>query len=385
MSNRLTDKLSPELRILVSAMRHATSDTGGTSQNAQEYRSALHTFDNDKLLILATNHNIRPLLSIFTELQPYLVDRTKNILTHIQLKSIRRNLKLVHVYHKIYESLTASGISVLPMKGNLFVAEYYRNNQLREMGDLDILIPPDQVVKAMGVLKSVNILPDFGRGTETDTAQSKWLHKQLSSKSQCEARFKSEGQVIDLHWEVSQPHYFQRLGYEQLFQHASIRDFFGKQVLLPHSDHVFWMLLTHHGGKESWLRLRHLVDLHLAMKHHYHIKSGAGTQSTAFNYDQVIDAHLIDMVAGWQLGSTFQDGIAILKGLELDGVARDESGLSARHEDYLSTLWNHTDRRSFSSIMMRNFLRYMRRDHNVSSTRYFYSYARNVFSNRVTR
>lgn len=373
--------------MVVSAIRSRVAQDRDPVQWQTDLQSRIiHAgFDSRHLLTLATIHNVRPVLSAYSAIHPHLDDSVLNHLKTAQTRTIGRNLKLVHVYHQIFEALSNEGIPVLPMKGNLFVAEYYGNQQFREMGDLDILIPPDYVVKSLEVLKSIEVVPDFGKGMHNHDTQVSWLNRQLRSKSQCEARFRSSGMVIDLHWDVSQPHYFQRLGYARLFENASHRDFFGKSVLLPHPDHIFWMLLTHHGGKESWLRLRHLIDLHMALRYYHGINPGTVDSTQPFDYDHVMDSGLMSRIGGWGLGTTFSDGVSILKGLELDGVRRDEVSLSDPHIQYLTRVWDETNRRSFPAIMLRNLIRYMRRDESISMSRYIYSYARNVFSNRVTR
>jgi hypothetical protein len=358
--------------------------------------------DTERLLKLAAHHKLRPVLLAYDRevnvLPPEARQKLELQCTHI----IAKNLRMVRLYHLISEVLTEQQIPVLPLKGNLFLSRYYQNQQLREIGDLDILIPPEYILQASDVLRKIGVNPDLGPDKSSESDQNSYLHRKLNSSSQCEAKFKYQDIHVDVHWELTHPHYLVGLNSSDLFSKAAPDDFFGKQVLMPHSDHTFWMLVAHHGGKENWTRLRHILDMVLSLDvRNWSTSSQIVNNSinssqnvnTEINSSQNVNFEALnqnplnseDHVAlSFGLERVYQDGHVLAQWITGGFQNNPMDEFSSKHRELLILMWeNQHSYRSKKAIIARQRLRFLRRSKSVSLVSLVIGYINSVIGNRI--
>lgn len=347
-------------------------------------QAASPNFDVDRLLRLAAIHKLRPVLLAYDKEYNILPAKSRQQLELQCVQIFAKNLRMVRLYHVISETLSAADIPVLPMKGNLFLSRYYQNQQIREIGDLDILIPPEYMIQATEVLREVDVVPEFGSSYNSSDLQKEYLTKRLESRSQCETKFRFQDIHVDVHWELTHPHYLVGLRQKDLFSMATKDEFFGKNVLMPDPSHTFWMLVAHHGGKENWTRLRHILDFALALEHQH-----ANENSQNENYDIVISQIVIlrKGARDLKLDQVFEDGCKLVELLTLnDKEIALTDVFSARHSAILVSFWeNKHDPRSKIAIFNRQLLRYLRKSKSTNSFAFLMSYIRSVLSNRTIK
>jgi hypothetical protein len=153
-----------------------------------------------------------------------------------------------------------NGIRALPYKGLLFLEKIYDNQQLREIGDFDLL------VSKADAIKSIRLLLESGFKLKVHEVVNEQILNDIVSKTpNYEVGLYKElpsGVIfhIDLHWEVCEaPQYNFKM--DDILDSASLDHFQGEKCLLPNPAYQFKMLLNHHGGRDCWLSLKHVVDL----------------------------------------------------------------------------------------------------------------------------
>jgi hypothetical protein len=343
--NTLYDRLSPELKLLVLAIRHVTRNGGrldfrsrgpsgdhdaqtpdmGQKPIQRQKMAPIPHFDAQTLLLLATKHRLRPILLEFDRHAGFLSSTDRTRLEALQMVQVRQSLAQVHALQRVTEALARQGIDLIPMKGNLLVQELYRNNQLREMGDIDFLLQRDQVFEAVHVLKRLGyaLRPDVY--PQADRYQDELVRSLVASPYQSELPLSNGVSSLDVHWGVAQPHFGLPLDATGLFERAEKRAFFGAPTLMPDLSDTWWMTVTHHGGKEFWKNLRHLLELDL-----FEQQLATGNPETARKLDQIArESHLTD---------TLELGRALVAELidEREALSSEHRNRVQRH---LFTLW----------------------------------------------
>ncbi|MBO0949350.1 nucleotidyltransferase domain-containing protein [Fibrella forsythiae] len=221
----------------------------------------LKQLDWKELYRLANFHRIRPLLTDeltrnksikYPNSQPFF-----NFYTYQTLK----NLALIVESARLLSVFDQHSIPVLPYKGTLFIREFYPKKNIRELDDIDFLFKPESVSEAIKLLQADGYSLSVRDGPISDAEENARILRMLADKGKYELSMKKDKFTIDVHWDLM--YYFlpYQVEYDQFFLRASKKPFYSTICHVPDSETIFWMLILHHGGKEFWLRLKHLVDL----------------------------------------------------------------------------------------------------------------------------
>jgi hypothetical protein len=306
----LYDRLSPELKLLVLAMRHVTRNGGRLDfsspspntnpvsvssetplgPNLRQELAHIPQIDTKLLFSMAAKHRLRPILLEFDRHAGFLSPTDRTRLEALQMVQVRQSLTQVHALQQVITELSKHGIDLIPMKGNLLVQEIYGNHQLREMGDIDLLLRREQVIEAVHVLKQLGyaLRPDVY--PQADRYQDELVRNLVNSPYQSELPLSNGVSSLDVHWGIAQPHFGLPLDTTGLFERAEKRTFFGASALIPSLTDTWWMTIIHHGGKEFWKNLRHLLELDLFEQH-----LATGNPETARKLNQLAhQTHLTD-------------------------------------------------------------------------------------------
>ncbi|AWV97405.1 nucleotidyltransferase domain-containing protein [Arcticibacterium luteifluviistationis] len=136
-------------------------------------------------------------------------------------------------------------IKMIPFKGVVFQDALYSKG-LREAGDIDILVSKNDLEKTLKLLWNDNYRFTLPHSFVTI---EDYIHLFDSAHEQCETPLIKNNSHIDLHWNI----------HHSFLPYNLAPNFI--QNLTTDSDRIFWTLLVHHGAKEFWLRLKHLIDL----------------------------------------------------------------------------------------------------------------------------
>lgn len=237
------------------------------------------------------------LLSARTHLSASLEDRLENLLREdLDWGYIQRKSQAHHVYPLLYNSLRRfercvpsevlsqmrsearqnglrnrlareellrvlgrfqeQGVRGMPFKGPTLAESVYGDLSLRVFGDLDILVPPDQVLKAKAALISLGYTPllSLNRAEE-----------RLYLRTDCEYHFgrPTPGggfSVVELHWSILLSSFTVSLDAGLLWQSASEVEVEGVRYARMSRENQF-LAICLHAWKHFWKPLQCICDL----------------------------------------------------------------------------------------------------------------------------
>jgi hypothetical protein len=163
----------------------------------------------------------------------------------------QRVLRMSAVLLRVLDLLAEQGIVALPFKGPLLTELVFGDTALRQIADLDLLLPEGEVAGARQVL--------LGAGfNDGDTGPLNWR----LTRADCELGLvhSDSGVLVELHWRTGPRFARASFAAEALLLRAQSAPLLGRSVKsLCHED-VFFVMCTH-GCTHEWERLEGLATL----------------------------------------------------------------------------------------------------------------------------
>jgi len=228
--------------------------------------------DYSKLIQLAEYHGI------YTFLHQHLVRHGANLIPPAVLVRLRQSarIKARHNFFLAAELLRIKtlfderNIRYLSFKGPCLAIQAYRSLSQRVFLDLDLIVSPDDVPKAIDVLSTGGYSQEPQRNPPMST---ELMRSQLFRRFSNEQSFAiRQGQredpafVVDLHWNIAE-HSVMHILPETLHQFATEVDIFGRLVPTLQVE-LALVLLCAHGTKHHWELLKWLVDIYELLRSH---------------------------------------------------------------------------------------------------------------------
>lgn len=169
--------------------------------------------------------------------------------------TVRQALQLAFEAVRIQAALDAAAIPVLFIKGSALALLAYGNLGIKHAWDIDMLVRPDQVLKACKVLLEagyVRTVPPSNFGDEPFFAWTEFAHEIVFHN---EAR----ASYIELHWRLSNsPALLSHISACSSSRSVTV---YADQALRTLNDEDMFTYLCHHGAHHAWSRLKWLSDL----------------------------------------------------------------------------------------------------------------------------
>ena len=170
------------------------------------------------------------------------------------LLTARSNLAWLQEWRRILQAFEDAGISVISLKGPALALLAYRNITLREFGDLDLLVRPNDLLMARNALLREGYQLRFPLTCDTDAAWFRSRNRQLDFvNSELDT-------LIDLHWGALHDMFSFQLPVDQLFESAQVEHYEGISFLSLSPEYLL-LFLCAHGTKHCWPDLRGLCDV----------------------------------------------------------------------------------------------------------------------------
>lgn len=209
--------------------------------------------DWDLFLDLAMHHRIYPL--IFPKLKliekKWIPDYVINSLSNQYKRNTFQMLYLSAEMEKISRLFTEYQIRLLILKGPVLSADLYGDISLRTCGDIDVLVPIqdlekiDQLLSMQGYLKDDYI--------QTILGDWKWRHHHVTY-------YHSQKQIkIEIHWRLN-PGPGKEPSFEELWKRKRISSLTTYPIYYLGREDLFLFLVSH-GSRHGWSRLRWLTDI----------------------------------------------------------------------------------------------------------------------------
>jgi hypothetical protein len=222
------------------------------TQTQQPPAVLLQPLDWVRLLQLACRHGVLPCLyrSLHT-LSPNIVpqDGLTALRHHFQANA-QRNLFLTGTLLKLLRLLEAHGIAALPYKGPVLAALAYGNVALRQFGDLDLLVRPQDADRAKALLWAQGYRWLDGH-PPTHFPRLLKVYELVSP----------DGHVlVELHWALTSATFFFPLDPASLWTRLETVSLLETPVRSLAPEDLL-LILCVHGAKHHWSRLGWICDV----------------------------------------------------------------------------------------------------------------------------
>jgi len=224
----------------------------GLSYFAQDFATAESTMgvNWERLLELLKKHRACSIFqnSTLNQIQNFpdwfqkgLVDRSEQTAAHA--------LKLLKDLKDVVSALQKEGVQSIALKGVLLAARVYPSLNLREGGDIDLLIRKNDFEMAQKVL------------TRLGYAHSNCLKNTPGLSLEGSAVFTSAetGTTIDLHWRLLES-WYPSISENEIWSQQAKFSFASFEFNLLRPEHEL-IYLCQHGTKHMWCRLSWIIDL----------------------------------------------------------------------------------------------------------------------------
>lgn len=248
-------KLIAELPAVDASAARLVLACAQVAPSREDVRPLVAAADLPQAAALADLHGITPLLFRYlsgptpAEVPASLMDSLRRQVYRVS----RRNLELTGELIRICRLLDQEGIRALPYKGPTIALQAYGDLAARQFEDLDILIPP----------------ADLDRAIETVHAAGYTLYPQVTPaqyrsyrRSECEVWMANadETLTVELHWAVRERLYAFPLDIDAVSARSRPLRLAGSQVLSIAVEDLL-LILAAHGIKHAWHRLKWIRDV----------------------------------------------------------------------------------------------------------------------------
>lgn len=172
--------------------------------------------------------------------------------------NIGHNLKTVGALRQLVSTLNNEDIPFLLFKGPITSLDAYGSIAGRPFVDLDLLIQPSDIRRAVEALQKLSFVPEFLEDARTGEVRLLQYHLPM--------RHVEGGKMVELHWRVV-PRYFPfHFDYEGMWSRRRTCNVLGTAVPAPSQEDA---VLFHcvHAAKHGWMRLEWVSTLgHLMVK-----------------------------------------------------------------------------------------------------------------------
>jgi Uncharacterised nucleotidyltransferase len=210
----------------------------------------------------AFHHGVLPLLSRGLH-SLHSDDIPKALLAHLNdaLRVItKRNLFLTAELLTLLKLFQEAQIRALPLKGPVLAAVAYGNPLLRHFGDLDILMPREDILKAKEILVRRGYQPKYKLTYSEEAAYLRSHHDYKFVNT-------TDGVAIDIQWGITQWSFAFPIAFEDVWKRHEEVSLVGATARnLSLEDSL--LILCVHGAKHRWEQLRWICDIAELVKTH---------------------------------------------------------------------------------------------------------------------
>jgi len=241
----------PDARLLLACLR-PTVKSGDGAELAQLMGES--SFNWKRLLLLADVHGLLGLLHkrlepCGRELVPQEV--REHLREHYE-ENRRRQMALTQTLIELLRLLDWREIPVIVFKGPLMARALYPDPAVRDIADLDLLVPPVEVLKVKAMLLEAGY-----QAEKSFTARQE--RDYLRFNSQYHFTHPSSGIPVEIHWRFFPSHCQDRLAAEVWARAQPIYLSGARALRLAPEDQFIY--LCHHGRNHTWAILKFLGDL----------------------------------------------------------------------------------------------------------------------------
>jgi hypothetical protein len=212
----------------------------------------------EALLDLAEQHGTRQLLyqaisGVAESVTAAVPANEMHLLQESHQLNLRKALRLSRELMRILDRLSGLGIAAMPYKGLAVAEAIYGDIALRQSGDIDLLIHPQDFARVREAVRDLDFTPHTLLGEAQERAY-------LKSGYECSFDSTAGPNLLEVQWAILPRFYAIDFDMEELFQRA-ITVTVASQPIPTLSAQDLFLVLSAHAAKHVWGRLIWLCDL----------------------------------------------------------------------------------------------------------------------------
>jgi len=204
------------------------------------------------LFALARRHRVIPFLHRHLKDAP-LPPRAAAELRALHREGVHRGLRMAAELRRLMDALAAAGIDALAYKGPALAMQAYGELGMRSFVDLDLLVRPGDVPRAMEVLSEEGYAP----GLALSPAQERWFRRMDGDYPLVH---RGTRLLLELHARASSERFCMPISTDTLIGRSTMVPLGGGKVRTLGDDDLLLVLCVH-GAKHRWKRLEWLAAL----------------------------------------------------------------------------------------------------------------------------
>jgi hypothetical protein len=242
--------LSAEWSVLLTACSAIPAE-----EKAQTLRPLLgESIDWKFLFDLAEKHGALPLLhSALLRVEASVPDDQLRTLRQNQQSNLVKSLLLARELIRILECLSSTGINAMPYKGAALAELLYGDIGLRQSGDIDLLIHPQDFVRARDAVRELGFVPHLNLSEAEERAY-------LKSGYECAFDGPGGKNLLEIQWAIQPRFYAIDFDLDKIFERAFTVSVAGQPMKTPRPEDLV-LVLSAHAAKHVWGRLVWISDL----------------------------------------------------------------------------------------------------------------------------
>jgi hypothetical protein len=210
--------------------------------------------DWPSLLDLADQHGVAPLLcQVLAPIHNEAPAEPMHSLQQSYQTNLRKSLILASELIRIVDRLDALGIEVMPYKGLTLAETMYGNMALRQTGDIDLLIRPQDFLQTKNAVQELGYTPRMPLSQAEEQAY-------LISGYECAFDSSAGRNLLELQWALQPRFYAVDIDMDDLFRRAVHVTVAERNVNTLSSEDML-VVLAVHAAKHVWGRLIWLCDI----------------------------------------------------------------------------------------------------------------------------
>ncbi|HME35971.1 MAG TPA: nucleotidyltransferase family protein [Candidatus Sulfotelmatobacter sp.] len=208
-----------------------------------------------KLLFdLADRHGTRPLLyQALVDIEDAVPAAEMSALEQSYQTNLHKALFLSRDLIRIVDRLAALGIEVMPYKGLALAEVAYGDIALRQSGDIDLLIHPQDLPRICDAVRELGYTPHLNLSPAEE-------HAYLKSGYECAFDGAAGPNLLEVQWAIQPRFYAIDFDMDGLFRRAGTVTVAGYAMKTPSPEDLL-LILSAHAAKHVWGRLVWLCDI----------------------------------------------------------------------------------------------------------------------------
>ena len=206
------------------------------------------------LFDLADRHGARPLLhQAVTDLDGAVPAAEMSALQQSYQTNLHKALFLSRELIRIVDQLSALDIDVVPYKGLALAELAYGDIALRQAGDIDLLIRPQDLPRIRDAVRELGYTPHLNFSAAEERAY-------LKSGYECAFDGAAGPNLLEVQWAIQPRFYAIDFDMDGIFRRAVAVTVAGRAMKTPSPEDLL-LILSAHAAKHAWGRLIWLCDI----------------------------------------------------------------------------------------------------------------------------